>query len=93
MSSHDRHSLFIWYVGSPDLLTDLREWLIHLRELTGYHGTLYLRETKGETTYMEVFHAVGLDAQERIEQLAARRPCFEHVHRHCEAFTPDKEIP
>ena len=81
-------SLYVWYHADPDLEPELRDWITQVRDLLGYAGNLFRRDTPGKTTFMEVYEHVEPAAQERIETLASEQAWISRLHgpRHCEAF-------
>lgn len=84
----DTTNLFIWYHADTNLAPELQAWLAMLKKQFGLRGRLYLRQSEGRTTFMEVFEQVPADAAPRIEALAASQSWHARLKspRRCESF-------
>ena len=84
-SGHELTS-FIWYHADAALKPLLMAWLHEMNTKSGFKGQLYVRNTSGKTTFMEVYGGIDASAMQRIEQLADESGYFEAIDRRCEAF-------
>jgi len=84
--AQNKNSLFIWYHAAPDSVPLIKQWLEHLFQTTGIHGSLFVRHTDAKSTFMETYENIGYEALKKIEILAAKQPYFETIQRQCESF-------
>ena len=77
---------FIWYHADEKLESKLMEWLDEAEEHAGVRGNLFVRKENEQSTFMETYRDVSSATIARIEALAAKKPLFKNITRHCESF-------
>ncbi len=82
-----RCSAFIWYHAGIEMKAQLLGWLAHVEKAFGVRGRLLVRQSRGKTTFMEIYEHVESPLLQRIESAAAANSCFATIERRCESFT------